>query len=296
MQSFNNNRTIVIINPKAGPKRLDFVTSNLKRYKSELDYTTISDIDEFRRFIKDNFGNYDLFVVAGGDGTVNSLASELSGTGKMIGVLPAGSGNGFAREMGFKKNLRWLIQNIRKNESFSSDALYLNDRICINVAGVGIDSFVAHGFHHLPRRGLWNYILMALRTAAMIRPFRVIIRHGNHTAEENVYMVSVANTRQFGNNALIAPGAIPNDGKFNLAVVKPFRWYLFPYFAYKMLSGSLKESKYLSYIVTDKPVEITTAENRYHIDGEPVFLNGKITVTIRKNALQVLKTDRNRWI
>lgn len=296
MQSFNNNRTIVIINPKAGPKRLDFVTSNLKRYKSELDYTTISDIDEFRRFIKDNLGNYDLFVVAGGDGTVNSLASELSGTGKMIGVLPAGSGNGFAREMGFKKNLRWLIQNIRKNESFSSDALYLNDRICINVAGVGIDSFVAHGFHHLPRRGLWNYILMALRTAAMIRPFRVIIRHGNHTAEENVYMVSVANTRQFGNNALIAPGAIPNDGKFNLAVVKPFRWYLFPYFAYKMLSGSLKESKYLSYIVTDKPVEITTAENRYHIDGEPVFLNGKITVTIRKNALQVLKTDRNRWI
>jgi diacylglycerol kinase (ATP) len=296
MQSFNNNRTIVIINPKAGPKRLDFVTSNLKRYKSELDYTTISDIDEFRRFIKDNLGKYDLFVVAGGDGTVNSLASELSGTGKMIGVLPAGSGNGFAREMGFKKNLRWLIQNIRKNESFSSDALYLNDRICINVAGVGIDSFVAHGFHHLPRRGLWNYIIMALRTAAMVRPFRVNIRHGNHTAEENVYMVSVANTRQFGNNALIAPGAIPNDGKFNLAVVKPFRWYLFPYFAYKMLSGSLKESKYLSYIVTDKPVEITTAENRYHIDGEPVFLNGKITVTIRKNVLQVLKTDRNRWI
>jgi YegS/Rv2252/BmrU family lipid kinase len=296
MQSFNNNRTIVIINPKAGPKRLYFVTSNLKRYRNELDYTTISDIGEFRRFIKDNFDKYDLFIVAGGDGTVNSLASELSGTSKLIGVLPAGSGNGFAREMGFKKNLRWLLSNISKNESFSSDVLYINDRICVNVAGVGIDSFVAHGFNHQPRRGLWNYIIMALRTAAMIRPFAVNIKHGNTTTDENVYMVSVANTRQFGNNALIAPGAIPNDGKFNVAVVKPFRWYLFPYFAFKMMSGSLQESKYLSYIVTDEPVEITTTENRFHIDGEPVFLNGKITVTIRKNALHVLKTDKNSWI
>jgi len=296
MQSFNNNRTIVIINPKAGPKRLDFVTSNLKRYRSELDYTTISDIEEFRRFIKDNFDKYDLFIVAGGDGTVNSLASELSGTSKMIGVLPAGSGNGFAREMGFKKNLRWLLKNIRKNESFSSDVLYINDHICVNVAGVGIDSFVAHGFNHLPRRGLWNYIIMALRTAAMIRPFPVQINNGNSVSEENVYMVSVANTRQFGNNALIAPGAVPNDGKFNVALVKPFRWYLFPYFAFKMMSGSLQESKYLHYIITDEPFGIFTTENRYHIDGEPVFLNGKITVTIRKNALHILKTDKNRWI
>lgn len=296
MQSFNNNRTIIIINPKAGPKRLDFVTSNLKRHRNELDYTSISEIEEFRSFIRNNIDKYDLFIVAGGDGTVNSLASELADTGKIIGVLPAGSGNGFAREMGFKKNLRWLLQNIRKNESFYADVLYINDRICINAAGVGIDSFVAHGFHHLPRRGLWNYMIMSLRSAAMIRPFSVSIKHSDKTTEETVFMVSVANTRQFGNNALIAPAAIPNDGKFNVAVVKPFRWYLFPYFAVKMLSGKLRESRYLYYLVTDDPVEISTAENRFHIDGEPVLINDKVTVTIRKNALRVLKTDLNRWV
>lgn len=296
MQSFRNNRTIVIINPKAGPKRLDFVTSNLKRYKNELDYTSISDIEEFRSFIRTNIDKYDLFIVAGGDGTVNSLASELAGTNKIIGVLPAGSGNGFAREMGFKKNLRWLLKNIRRNESFYSDVLYINDQICINVAGVGIDSFVAHGFNHLPRRGLWNYMIMALRSAAKIRPFSVSIKHRGTTVEEKVYMVSVANTRQFGNNALIAPGAVPNDGKFNVAVVKPFRWYLFPYFAVKMLSGTLKESQYLYYVITDDPVEISTVEKRFHIDGEPVLINDKITVTIKKNALRVLKTDLNRWV
>lgn len=296
MQSFSKNRTIVIINPNAGPKRLGFVTSNLKKYSNELDYISISEIEEFRSFIRSNIDNYDLFIVAGGDGTVNSLASELAGTDKIIGVLPAGSGNGFAREMGFKKNLRWLLQNIRRNDSFYTDVLYINDHICINVAGVGIDSFVAHGFHHLPRRGLWNYMIMALKTAAMIRPFSVSIKHRDTTTEEIVYMVSVANTRQFGNNALIAPCAIPNDGKFNVAVVKPFRWYLFPYFAVKMLSGTLKESRYLYYVVTDNPVEIRSAEKRFHIDGEPVLINDKITVTIKKNALRVLKTDLNRWV
>jgi len=296
MQSFNNNRTVVIINPKAGPKRLDFVTSNLSKYRDVCDYITISDISEFRSFIRSNINNYDTFIAAGGDGTVNSLASELSGTEKILGVLPAGSGNGFAREMGFRRNLRWLIGNIKKNESFFIDVLYINDSISVNVAGIGIDSFVAHGFHHLPRRGFWNYVIMALKSVLFIKPFMVRIKSASTYAEEKVFMVSIANTRQFGNNALIAPGALPNDGKYNIAVVRPFPGIMFPSFAIKMLAGTLKESKYLHYIISDDPLEISTAENRYHIDGEPVIINEKITVTIRKNALRVLKTDLNRWI
>ena len=73
---------------------------------------------------------------SGGDGTVNSLASELIDSGKILGVLPLGSGNGFAREMGFKKNIRSLAKDIRRKESFEIDVLFINDTPSINVSGI----------------------------------------------------------------------------------------------------------------------------------------------------------------
>jgi diacylglycerol kinase family enzyme len=108
-------------------------------------------------------------------------------------------------------------------------------------------------------------------------------------------MVSVANTRQFGNNAFLAPAALPNDGKFDIVLLKPVPGLLLPVFLVRMVTGTLKESKYLHYIVSEGPVEISSPENRYHIDGEPVIFDEKVTVTIKRNALKVLKTRYNRW-
>jgi len=129
--------------------RLAFLKRNLWKYKDELDYTTFEDLNEFRVFMKKNLDNYDIFVAVGGDGTVNSLASELKGTGKILGVLPIGSGNGFAREMGFRKDIESLIECIRKKNPIDIDVLNINQRLCINVAGIGLDSFVAHDFQGL---------------------------------------------------------------------------------------------------------------------------------------------------
>ena len=152
MEFFNNNRTILIINPNAGMSRLAFLRRNLCKYKNELDYTMFKDLSEFRAFMKKNIEKYDIFIAVGGDGTVNSLASELKGTGKLLGVLPIGSGNGFAREMGFRKDIESLVECIRKKDPIDIDVLNINQRLCINVAGIGLDSFVAHDFQGLEIR------------------------------------------------------------------------------------------------------------------------------------------------
>jgi diacylglycerol kinase family enzyme len=64
----------------------------------------------------------------------------------------------------------------------------------------------------------------------------------------------------------------------------------------KLLSGTLKESRYLTYVRSRNIVNIKTAEKRFHIDGEPVLINNEIAVSIRKHALKVLKSCRNRWV
>jgi diacylglycerol kinase (ATP) len=295
MQYFNNNHTILIINPNAGMSRLAFLKRNLWKYKDELDYTTFEDLTEFRAFMKKNLDKYDIFVAVGGDGTVNSLASELKGTGKILGVLPIGSGNGFAREMGFRKDIESLVDCIRKKDPIDIDVLNINQRLCINVAGIGLDSFVAHDFQGLERRGFWNYVRTSLKVATFIKPTRVKLKIPGSEIEQDIFMLSIANTRQFGNNALIAPEAKPNDGIFNIALAKPFPGILFPFFVIRMMTGTLRESKYLKYLTTEGPVTVSSDEKRYHVDGEPLIISDPVTVSISPGSLKVLKTRHSRW-
>lgn len=295
MQFFNNNRTILIINPNAGMSRLAFLKRNLWKYKDELDYTTFGDINEFRAFMKQKIENYDIFIAVGGDGTVNSLVSELRGTGKMLGVLPIGSGNGFAREMGFRKDIESLVESIRKKDAIDIDVLNVNNLACINVAGIGLDSFVAHDFQGLERRGFLNYARTSIKVAFCLKPFRVKLKISGAEIEEDVFMVSVANTRQFGNNALIVPQAKPNDGIFDIALAKPFPGILFPFFVIRMMTGTLRESKYLRYFTSEEPVTLSSDEKRYHVDGEPLIMNEPVSISICKGSLRVLRTRRMRW-
>jgi diacylglycerol kinase (ATP) len=293
MHSFNNNKTLFILNPKAGTAGILPLVKQLEKFRNEFDYCTFSNIEEFRSFMKSGKNDYDTFIAGGGDGTVNSLAAELIDSGKTIGVFPLGSGNGFAREMGFRKNFRSIVEDIRRKESFEIDVLFINDTPSINVSGIGIDSLVAHEFHNLNRRGFWNYGVSALKVLHRIRPFNASINLGSNKIEDRFFMVSVANTRQFGNNALLAPMALPDDGKFNLVLLKPFPKILSPWFIFKMLTGTLKDSRYIEYIESEDQVVIRSEESRVHIDGEPVIIKDGISVSIRKNGLRVLKSSFN---
>ena len=291
MYSFNNNKSIFIINPQAGIIPDSLLIQYLKQFKGEFDFASFSTVEAFRGFIRSEIDNYDVFIAVGGDGTVNCMASELIGTQKIMGVLPVGSGNGFAREMGFKPLVKILAKDIRKKEFFDIDVIYVNDIPCINVFGLGLDSLVAHEFSNLRHRGFFNYGVSAVKVTSRIKPFRVSIDLGNEKISDDFYMVSVANTRQFGNNAFVAPMAKPDDGKFNLVLLRPFPKYMLPSFVFRMQTKTLKESKYLKYMELESSITIRSEEERVHIDGDPTFIKDGITVKIRRNALRILRSS-----
>lgn len=291
----NNNRTVLILNPKAGKENLNFISKNLHKYRDHFDYTTFYSINECRSFIRENINKYDIFVAVGGDGTASSMAAELTGTDKILAIFPIGSGNGFAREMGFTRNFEDLIRDIRRKETFYIDVLYLNNTPCINIAGAGIDSYVAHEFHNLIRRGFWSYVYTTLKVVFRIKPFRFVINIDNLTVDEQAYMVSLANTRQFGNNAIIAPHAKPDDGKFNIVIVRPFPLIFAPVFAVRLITGRLKESNYVTFLEPGESATFISRERRFHIDGEPILIEGKVQVEIRKRVLGILRSENNRW-
>ena len=292
-----NNKALFILNPYAGIPPVKFIISKeLKRRRDELSYYKSLSIDESGTMIRQNFDKYDVFVAAGGDGTVHTVADQLVGTGKRLGVLPIGSGNGFARELGFRPNIRSLLKDIEKNECFDVDVININNGLCLNVAGVGLDSFVAHSFDKLKTRGFWSYVGVTMLNFIRLRPFHAEIKiPGEKTISEDLFVLTVANTRQFGNNAFIAPDAIPNDGMLDIVMIKPFPKILFPIFIYRLFAKRMNRSRYFSHLKTAKMVTISTDETRFHIDGEPVTICGDVKIEIRKNALKVLKTRYNKF-
>lgn len=296
MESPQIKRSLFILNPYAGvlPVKL-IISKELKRRKNDLSYFKSLSIDESGSHIKQSFDNFDVFVAAGGDGTVRCVASELVGTKKILGVLPIGSGNGFAKEFGFRPNIPSLIRDINKARSLKADVIEINGLLCLNVAGIGLDSFVAHSFNKLKTRGFWSYVLVTLINFLKLRPVHIEIKiEGEKLYSEDLFVLTIANTRQFGNNAYIAPFAKPNDGIIDIVMIKPFpKIYVLPYI-YRLFRGNFKNSKYIKYIKTDKPFTIKTEETRFHIDGEPVNISGEVSVHINRDALNVLKTKHNK--
>jgi YegS/Rv2252/BmrU family lipid kinase len=293
----NNNKALFILNPNAGVPPVNFIISKeLDRLKNELTCLKSLTVDDSEILIKENLNKYNVFIAAGGDGTVHTVASELVGSEKILGVLPLGSGNGFAKEFGFKLNLRSLLSDIKKSDSVDIDVIEVNDKLCLNVAGIGLDSFVAHSFNKLKMRGFLPYVVLTLKTFLQLRPFHVTIKcGGEEIVSEKLFVLTIANTRQFGNNAFIAPDARPNDGIIDIVLIKPFPKILGPVFIIRLFTKRLNESKYVKHIKTDKEIVIQTDETRFHIDGEPLKISGEVVVRIKRGALKVLRTTRNKF-
>ncbi len=294
----NNNKALFVLNPTSGVPPVNFIVSKeLERRKNDLSYCKSINKEATGTLIKDNFDNYNVFIAAGGDGTVHTVASQLVGSNKILGVLPLGSGNGFAKEFGFILNVRSLLSDIKKAESMDIDVIEINDKLCLNVAGIGLDSFVAHSFNNLKLRGFVPYVWLTFKTFLRLRPFHVKIKvDGQEIISEKLFVLTIANTRQFGNNAFIAPEAKPNDGMIDIVLIKPFPKILGTLFIIRLFTKRINKSKYVRHITTNKEIIIETDETKFHIDGEPVDLYGKVVIRIKKEVLKVLKTSHCSFI
>ena len=189
-----NNKALLILNPGSGVPPINFIVSkDLDRRKHEISYCKSLTKEDTGSLIKENFHKYDVFVAAGGDGTVHTVAAELVRSNKILGVLPLGSGNGFAKEFGFKLNVRSLLSDINRAESVNIDVIEINDKLCLNVAGIGLDSFVAHSFNNLKLRGFLPYVWLTLKTFLRLRPFHVSIRCGGELiVDEKLFVLTRA--------------------------------------------------------------------------------------------------------
>ncbi|MDP9961478.1 YegS/Rv2252/BmrU family lipid kinase [Chryseobacterium lathyri] len=276
-----------IINPFSAKKNYQpFLDELEKKVENPLYYISES-IPATDDFIRANFDHIDIFVAIGGDGTISTVARNLINTDKILAIFPAGSGNGFSNETKFSKNLDELLEKIKTRASRKIDTFTVNDRLSINVSGTGFDGKVVKEFEKT-NRGFKNYIKVSLKTFFNYRPIKVKFFDEAYQQYNGKYlMLNIANTRQFGNNAYIAPKASKSDGLVDMVLVKKFPLTYSALFAFRMFTKRLKDDEYVTYLpVSEISFKVTT--KNWHLDGEFNKIKSPIHVKVLPASLNIL--------
>ncbi len=284
------HEVLFVINPNSGKQAPHQIVERLERYDAHLAYVITQDQQGVRKVFQNLDKKYKGIVIVGGDGTINaSLRYLVENKNLVLAVLPNGSGNGFARELGFDRDLDALMRSFRKGETMDLDVLEINGDLAINVSGLGMDSYVAHHFQKSKGRGFVNYVWATARAMIQFRDFEAEIKTKEDVYQGKYRMIAIANTRQFGNNAIIAPQARPDDGRYDLVLVKPFPIWKYAEFIIKMFSGKLQSSKYLQFLSLDDASQIKWSNTKYHLDGEPKETQHDLHIQLFSEKVKVLK-------
>ena len=231
----------------------------------------------------------DTVIAWGGDGTVNEVASVLVHRDAALGVVPSGSGNGLARELGLPFEPRAAFERALVARRRRIDAGELGGHLFFNVAGVGLDADVAHRFAASghARRGLSMYLVQSIAALLNHTAIPLTLTVNGATREVRPLLIAFANARQYGNGALIAPEARVDDGRLDVVVVDD-----------RPLLGILRRvpALFRGQLASVPGVSMETAVAaevrgrgpiRYHVDGEPCEGDGTLTATAHAGALSV---------
>lgn len=230
----------------------------------------------------------DVLVAVGGDGTINEVASGLGESGKIMGIIPYGSGNGLARSLKISLDERRAIQTLNKFNPVRIDSGTFNERNFFNMAGIGFDAHISAVFAHNISRGLGGYVKTAVAEISNYQCQNYVLEIDGNRINRDAFMISIANSSQFGNNAYISPFASLKDGLLDVVITKPFPLYQFPVLGFRMFSRSTHKSKYVE-IIKGREIRIIRAGGgAIHIDGEPCDMPSELSINIKPLSLTVL--------
>lgn len=221
----------------------------------------------------------------GGDGNLNEVLNGIVGSSnKILGNIPTGSGNDFAK-------------SIKKYESeiVYTDIGRINDRYFINVACLGLDADVANNLH-LVRDKKWIPISQRYNASLIYTYFKykfkkIKLMLGGTTIEHNTTILAVCNGRYYGGGYKIGPHAIINDGLLDVYIVEKMpKLKIIPIFL-KLIKGKHESSPMVKKYQDDKLIVECEQEEAFNIDGE-MMIGKKFEIKIEKQGIRVFNDTK----
>lgn len=253
--------------------------------------------DLVREQVKEN--KVKVLVAIGGDGTVQSIINELVGYSIPLGIIPAGSGNDFARGLRIPLNIKKALEYLLTGTSKRIDIARVGNKCCITVVGIGIDGKIAQTVNdswykkwfNFIRLGHLTYVFSFVQVLLHYRPVKVTIKvDGRQSIFSNVWLIAVANFPNYAGGMMICPAACYTDGFFHICIVQGIsRWELVRIFPNVFRGNHILHPAVT--ILQGKKVEvISDSPMLAHGDGEMIG-ETPIEVTVHKEAIHVIYNE-----
>ena len=284
---------LFLINPKSGVlgkrnlPRLIEENINRDRYDYKIEFTQFAGhASELAAAAADRGVN--VVVAVGGDGTVNEVARSLVHTNTALGVLPCGSGNGFARHLGIPLDLKKAVEFINVAEPVSIDYGKLNGKPFFCACGLGFDALVSADFANGEHRGMFGYVQKTLVDWVRYEPEVYELEADSGKKSYRAFLIACGNASQYGNNAYITPFASMRDGMLSVSILEPFTPIEVPVVVAQLFSNTLNDNSRMTTFTTRKVLIKRKSPGPVHYDGEPYMMDRELMVEVVPGGLNVL--------
>ena len=282
-------KLLFIINPASGDDRTDWrkeiesyfegraVAFELYDLPKENGIITIKALIEEKK--------PDKVIAVGGDGTVKLLAECLYNTSTVLGILPAGSANGMAKELNISNDPQTALSIILEGAVRKIHLLKINGELCIHLSDIGFNAYVVKKFQDENKKGMWGYIKSAWKVLWQHSKMIVELKMDDKYVSNEAAMVVIANASRYGNGVVINPKGSLFDNLFEVVIIK--RISFVEIFKMRFTQKNFNPQKTSLYQTGWIRIESNTKVH-FQIDGEYRGRINKLSAEIIPEALHIL--------
>ncbi len=268
-------KILFIVNPGSGIFNKTNIESGISefannyKFKWELSYT---EKYGYQEKLKQMIQGYkpDIVVAVGGDGTVNQVATELVGTETELAIIPAGSANGLAYNLNIPTVIEEAMHLFLNADSKPIDAIRINEKsYCFHLSDIGLNARIVKRFEQEGSRGLPGYGKQMIKELFSKRTvFSFNLKTPELEKRFRAEMLIIANARSYGTGAIINPPGRPDDGKFEIIIIRPYPWWVLFRLLKMFFFGKLDSLKYIKVIETTRVTIKLDQPQDLQADGE----------------------------
>lgn len=286
-------KLLFIINEGSGNNNTDFSKVIDDFFSDKADWTVEKiilqqpiDCDDLETRIRNSEAG--IVVAVGGDGTLKLVAGMITGTSKALGILPAGSANGMARELSIPQDPVKALELLVTGQARPIHMTRINNEYCIHLGDIGFNAFIVKKFETLGQRGLWGYVKAA---------WKVLWQHSRMQAEfdldgqqirRSAVMIVIANATQYGTGVTINPLGRLDDDYFEIVIIRKVSVMEILKMNLTRLPLDAKKTE----VYQARSVTIRSKKKaHFQVDGEYLGKTGHVQAEILPAAIRVIYPD-----
>jgi diacylglycerol kinase (ATP) len=222
-------------------------------------------------------------VAVGGDGTIKLVAECLLKTKISLGILPAGSANGLASELGI--NLKNALDVIVEGHSEKIHLTNVNDHVCIHLSDIGLNAYAMKRFKTQNVRGMWGYFIASLKVLLQNPRMEITMKIDENDIKLSAEMIVIANATQYGTGAVINPIGRLNDKLFEVIVIKEISFLE----VVKMFFSHLDYDTTKTEVFQTNSLSMRSKRKvHFQVDGEYLGMIKNVDATVMPKALEII--------